>query len=137
MNQQGESSRRDFLKTGTAAAGAALATGLLSTGVYAAGSDEIKVGIIGCGDRGMGAADNVLHAAKGVTIVAACDAFEFQTKRAQKRLAGFAQSGRVKELGNKVDVTLTDFKTGTQLADSLFKYDGPDAGQILGGGRRN
>jgi outer membrane lipoprotein-sorting protein len=39
--------------------------------------------------------------------------------------------------GNKVDVTLTDFKTGTQLADSLFKYDGPDAGQILGGGRRN
>jgi outer membrane lipoprotein-sorting protein len=39
--------------------------------------------------------------------------------------------------GNKVDVTLTDFKTGIQLADSLFKYDGPDAGQILGGGRRN
>ena len=32
--------------------------------------------------------------------------------------------------GNKVDVTLTDVKTGTQLADSLFKYDGPDAGQI-------
>ena len=39
--------------------------------------------------------------------------------------------------GNKVDVTLTDLKAGAQLADSLFKYDGPDAGQILGGGRRN
>ncbi len=39
--------------------------------------------------------------------------------------------------GNKVDVTLTDLKTGTQLADSLFKYDGPDAGQILRGGNRN
>lgn len=39
--------------------------------------------------------------------------------------------------GNKVDVTLTDLRTGVQLADSLFKYDGPDAGQILGGGRRN
>jgi len=39
--------------------------------------------------------------------------------------------------GNTVNVTLTDLKTGTQLADSLFKYDGPDAGQILGGGRRN
>jgi outer membrane lipoprotein-sorting protein len=37
--------------------------------------------------------------------------------------------------GNKVDVTLTDIRTGTQLADSLFKYDGPDAGQILRGGR--
>ena len=39
--------------------------------------------------------------------------------------------------GNKVDVSLTDARTGMQLADSLFKYDGPDAGQILGGGRRN
>jgi chaperone LolA len=36
--------------------------------------------------------------------------------------------------GNKVDVTLTDLKTGGQLADSLFKYDGPDAGAIRGGG---
>ena len=39
--------------------------------------------------------------------------------------------------GNKVDVTLTDLKTGMQLAGSLFKYDGPDAGQILRGGNRN
>jgi outer membrane lipoprotein-sorting protein len=36
--------------------------------------------------------------------------------------------------GNKVDVALTDLKTGVQLADSLFKYDGPDAGAIRGGG---
>jgi outer membrane lipoprotein-sorting protein len=36
--------------------------------------------------------------------------------------------------GNKVDVSLTDLKTGMQLASSLFKYDGPDAGKILGGG---
>lgn len=36
--------------------------------------------------------------------------------------------------GNKVDVALTDLKTGQQLADSLFKYDGPDAGAIRQGG---
>jgi outer membrane lipoprotein-sorting protein len=36
--------------------------------------------------------------------------------------------------GNKVDVSLTDLKTGGQLADSLFKYDGPDAGAIRSGG---
>jgi outer membrane lipoprotein-sorting protein len=36
--------------------------------------------------------------------------------------------------GNKVDVTLTNLQTGMQLASSLFKYDGPDAGKILGGG---
>lgn len=39
--------------------------------------------------------------------------------------------------GNKVDVALTNLQTGIQLADSLFKYDGPDAGQILRGGNRN
>ncbi len=37
--------------------------------------------------------------------------------------------------GNKVDVALTDFRTGIQLADSLFKYDGPDAGAIRQPGR--
>ncbi len=39
--------------------------------------------------------------------------------------------------GNKVDVTLTNLQTGMQLASSLFKYDGPDAGQILRGGNRH
>jgi len=39
--------------------------------------------------------------------------------------------------GNKVDVSLTNLQTGVQLADSLFKYSGPDAGQILGRGNRN
>jgi outer membrane lipoprotein-sorting protein len=39
--------------------------------------------------------------------------------------------------GNKVDVSLTNLQTGMQLAGSLFKYDGPDAGQILRGGNRN
>jgi len=36
--------------------------------------------------------------------------------------------------GQRVDVTLTNMQTGMQLASSLFKYDGPDAGKILGGG---
>ncbi|MFI5000686.1 MAG: outer membrane lipoprotein carrier protein LolA [Reyranellales bacterium] len=37
--------------------------------------------------------------------------------------------------GNKVDVTLVDVKTGLQLADSLFKFDGPDPGAIRRDGR--
>ena len=36
--------------------------------------------------------------------------------------------------GSKVDVALVDVRSGMQLADSLFKYDGPDAGQIMHGG---
>ena len=41
-------SRRDFLKTSTAAA---VGLGALSN-AHAAGSDVIKVGLIGCGGRG-------------------------------------------------------------------------------------
>jgi len=39
--------------------------------------------------------------------------------------------------GNRVNVALSDLRTGMQLADSLFRYDGPDAGQIMRGGSRN
>ncbi len=52
-------SRRDFLKTSTAAA---VGLGALSN-AHAAGSDVIKVGLIGCGGRGRGAADNICEAA--------------------------------------------------------------------------
>ncbi len=39
--------------------------------------------------------------------------------------------------GNRVNLALTQVETGLQLADSLFKYDGPDAGQVMKGGGRN
>lgn len=32
--------------------------------------------------------------------------------------------------GNRVDVALSDLRTGVQLADSLFKFDGPDPSQM-------
>lgn len=50
-------SRRDFLRS-TAAVGAGVA--LSATHANAAGSGEIKVGLIGCGGRGSGAADQAL-----------------------------------------------------------------------------
>jgi myo-inositol 2-dehydrogenase/D-chiro-inositol 1-dehydrogenase len=70
--------RRDFLKTSTAAVvGGTLASSLAGIhGAYAAGSDEIRVGLIGCGGRGTGAVDNVLTAAEGVRLVAMGDLFK-------------------------------------------------------------
>ena len=38
--------------------------------------------------------------------------------------------------GNKVSVALSDLRVGGQIADSLFRYDGPDAGAIRGGNQR-
>ena len=67
-------SRRDFLKTSTAAA---VAAGFVRVpGAWAAGTDTIRVGLVGCGGRGTGAVENVLTAAPGVKLVAVGDAFK-------------------------------------------------------------
>src|SRR5205814_9427661 len=51
-----QTSRREFMKYSTAAAvGAALAASAVPKGVYAAGNDTIKIGLVGCGGRGSGA----------------------------------------------------------------------------------
>ena len=56
----GASSRREFLKGSAAAVSVAgLAIG---QSAHAAGSDVLKVGLIGCGGRGTGAAKNALDA---------------------------------------------------------------------------
>lgn len=101
-NSQGDT-RREFLKTTTAAAiGAAVSSLSLVPPVHANGSDSIKVGIIGCGGRGSGAGENVLQAAKGVEIVALGDYFENNAYALKDRLRAFAEEdAKVKELGNK------------------------------------
>ena len=61
-------SRRDFLKTSSTAAVASAATiGLISRGsVFAQNSDTIRVGLVGCGGRGTGAANQALTADENV-----------------------------------------------------------------------
>jgi predicted dehydrogenase len=68
--------RRDFLKASAAAGvglGAALAVGRFA---HAAGDDKIRVGLIGCGGRGSGAAVNAISADKNAILVAMADAFQ-------------------------------------------------------------
>ncbi|MGA2865889.1 MAG: Gfo/Idh/MocA family oxidoreductase [Verrucomicrobiota bacterium] len=68
--------RRDFLKTSAVAASAAAVASLdLSRSAQAAGSDIIKVGMIGCGGRCAGAAVEALTADPGARLVAMCDIF--------------------------------------------------------------
>ncbi|MBN1806566.1 MAG: Gfo/Idh/MocA family oxidoreductase [Sedimentisphaerales bacterium] len=79
--------RRDFLKASTAAASAAF-TGTLGIGnsVYAGGSDIIRVGMVGCGGRNTGAAEQALTADPGVRLVAMCDIFMDRVKSRRKLL---------------------------------------------------
>ncbi|NBV21618.1 MAG: gfo/Idh/MocA family oxidoreductase [Proteobacteria bacterium] len=78
MNQPVSASRRDFLKTSTATVGAAAAAADLafpSLTRAASASDKIRIGFIGCGGRGSGAAAQALKADSNVELWAMGDAF--------------------------------------------------------------
>jgi predicted dehydrogenase len=77
-------SRRDFIKT-TSAASLAAAVG--GTGaLFASGPDTIKVGLIGCGGRGTGAAINCFESSAGVKITAMGDLFQDRVEGSFQRL---------------------------------------------------
>ena len=93
----GEMTRRDFLQTSSVAAGGAILGGLsLERAVHAAGDDEVKISLIGCGGRGSGAAAQALATEGKVKLVAMADAFS-------DRLEGSYNLIK-KEGGDKVDV---------------------------------
>ena len=83
-------SRRDFLKsTSAVAVGSTVAATLAAAGkVHAAGSDKLKVGLVGCGSRGSGAASNALNADPHCELVALADAFPEPMERCIQNLKG-------------------------------------------------
>ena len=88
MSDKQRSSRRNFLKSSSAAvAGAALAGGLsVGRSAHAQASSELKAVLIGCGGRGNGAAVNYLKNT-GTKLIAVADAFEDKAKEAAGRFA--------------------------------------------------
>ncbi len=92
--------RRAFLKTSSAAAagGAIAATLGIARSAHAAGDDLLRVGLIGCGGRGTGAANQALHADPHVKLTAMADAF---ADRLEASLASLQKSD---EIADKIDV---------------------------------
>ncbi len=88
-------SRRTFLK----ASAASVAVASVLPGAHAAGDDTLRVGLIGCGDRGTGAAKQALRADKNVKLVAMCDAFMDRLERSLGNLKN------IKDIASKIDVT--------------------------------
>jgi len=67
-------SRRRFLEQSSTATAASLTLGLAAARpVHAAGDDTLKLGLVGCGGRGAGAANQAMTADDRVTLVAMCD----------------------------------------------------------------
>jgi predicted dehydrogenase len=71
-------SRRRFINQSVSAlaAGSAIAGPSAARPVHAAGSDLIRIGLVGCGGRGTGATVQALYADVNTKLVAVADAFE-------------------------------------------------------------
>ena len=80
--------RRNFLKTSAALAGTTLLSTLeLSRSVHAAESNVIKLGLVGCGGRGTGAASDALLGDSDTKLWAAADVFPDKIEASVKTLA--------------------------------------------------
>jgi predicted dehydrogenase len=81
------SSRRDFLKTSAIIGGALAAPAIIPTSLFAQSkTGTIKVGLIGCGGRGSGAADQALRADPDVALTAMGDVFDEPLQRSLQSL---------------------------------------------------
>src|SRR6266705_332394 len=82
--------RRDFLKTTSAAiAGTSVLGGLsVERSAFAAGSDTLKLALIGCGGRGSGAADQALSTEGPLKLVAMADTFKDRLETSLGSLSG-------------------------------------------------
>jgi myo-inositol 2-dehydrogenase / D-chiro-inositol 1-dehydrogenase len=110
--------RRDFLKTATTAA---LATAIAPAttafaGARAAGSDAIRIGLIGCGGRGTGAIEDALSSgAAGVTLVAMGDLFPDRLAASRDRLR--------EKFANAIDVPADRSFTGFDAYQKVLSSD--------------
>ncbi len=92
MNQDNSSNlppitRREFLRTSAVlAGGAAVGQLAIEQSAHAAGSDVIRVGLIGCGGRGTEAATNAMNAGKDIRLVAMADIFDERLKASRDKL---------------------------------------------------
>lgn len=101
ITPQPNASRRQFIGTSLSAVATTVGAGTvaLPSSVHAAGGDDVlKVGLIGCGGRGTGAARQALDADPKVKLVAMGDAFEDRLQSSLKSLSA------VKEIAGKIDV---------------------------------
>ena len=110
--------RRTTLKAGAGLAALATAASASGLAAPARGSDTVRVGVIGCGGRGSGAAVNCVDSSEGVEIVAMGDLFEDRLQSSRQNL--------VNELGEAVKVTDDSAYVGWDAYEKVIARDDVD-----------
>jgi myo-inositol 2-dehydrogenase / D-chiro-inositol 1-dehydrogenase len=131
--------RREMIKATAATSAAAMFAALGSNFAHAQGTDIIKVGVIGCGGRGNGAAGNCVEGAAlagaKAEIYAVGDVFERQTRNLKEKhkidndkvFAGLDAYGEVINAGVNMVILATPpgfrplhFKTAVEAGKHIF-----------------
>ncbi len=79
-----ELNRRDFIKTSAALGAASLAVG--TNRIFAAGSDRVRIGLIGCGGQGTRDMISCVKSSQGVELAAMGDLFEDRLEESLEKL---------------------------------------------------
>jgi predicted dehydrogenase len=116
MQTSPDLSRRDFMKASAALGAATLASG--TSRMYAAGSDKIRIAVIGCGGRGTYDTTNCLNCAENVELVAMGDLFADRLERCRRQLTA--------KLAEKVKVTDETCFTGWDAHKKVLAIDEVD-----------
>ncbi len=116
-NQTSKSDRRDFLKASAVTASTLAATATMAPYVHAQGNGELRVGLIGCGGRGTGAAKQALRADRNVKLVAMGDMYR---DRLNSSLAAIRREGDIR---NKIDVPRERQFTGWNAYQQVINSD--------------
>ncbi|TDI70044.1 MAG: Gfo/Idh/MocA family oxidoreductase [Bacteroidetes bacterium] len=97
-------SRRDFVKTSAAVVGSLVAAHFPeSASAFYPSEDVIRIGLIGCGGRGTGAAVQALSTSQNVRLIAMADAFQDQLEDSLENITK-ADADYAEAVAGRVDV---------------------------------
>jgi len=116
IEEKAPASRRAFLRQSAVAVVAAGVASNVRAG-YVDGSDTLRIGLVGCGGRGTGAAAQALRADPNTRLVAMADAFADQL---DKSLVNLGQSG---DVSNRVRVPKDHCFVGFDAYQQLLSSD--------------
>ncbi|MDR3110762.1 MAG: Gfo/Idh/MocA family oxidoreductase [Planctomycetaceae bacterium] len=118
------SSRRNFLKTGSVSA-LALGAAMAVPRIHAAENNTLKIGLVGCGGRGRGAVADALKADANTKVVAVCDAFPENAKRAVEGLKNSPFADRIDVTPETTFDGLDAYKKVIDLSDVVLLCETP------------
>lgn len=112
-------SRRHFIKKSSLITGTMLINPL-KTSLYVEGSDVIKIGLVGCGGRGTGAANQALSQPVPAKVFAMADAFEEKLTSSYENLVKLHGIDKVDVPPERRFIGLDGYKEVIALADVVF-----------------